>query len=331
MLEAPRLLLPRALDPLYPREPPPKASRFPPPLRERSRPPIRSAPPPLALFPKPAPPPRLPMPAPPPRLLERLPPCRPNCCRALACRLLRESPRVVPPNLSAVARSRYGAPPRCSGLCCHLLPPPAPPTPPPPRAPPPPPTPPTPATPPPPPTPADVAAIAAAGDWIRWPVPAKVVTIAATNIRVAIEIVVSVDSDVVVAAPSTAPTPTAAPERPHHHTHAERNRHTRGIVARRRIIDRRVRIVCRTVHHDGIIRRHIDHLRIRLFDDDHALVFDDFRFYFLLLGRFQIALILGLLAHSLNGIHHIALLREEGVAKIGRPLDVVCQTLYHIG
>src|ERR1700745_3458734 len=108
MLEAPRLLLPRALDPLYPRAPPPKASRCPPPLRERSRPPIRSAPPPLALFPTPAPPPRLPMPAPPPRLLERLPPCRPNCCRALACRLLRESPRVVPPNLSAVARSRYG-------------------------------------------------------------------------------------------------------------------------------------------------------------------------------------------------------------------------------
>src|SRR5262249_12689104 len=37
MLEAPRLLLPRAFDPLYPRAPPPKASRFPPPLRERSR------------------------------------------------------------------------------------------------------------------------------------------------------------------------------------------------------------------------------------------------------------------------------------------------------
>ena len=37
MLEEPRLLLLRALDPLYPLEPPPKASRFPPPLRERSR------------------------------------------------------------------------------------------------------------------------------------------------------------------------------------------------------------------------------------------------------------------------------------------------------
>src|ERR1700746_1956700 len=118
MLEAPRLLLPRALDPLYPREPPPKASRFPPPLRERSRPPIRSAPPPLVLLPKPAPPPRLPMPPAAP-LLDRLPPCRPSCCRAAAWRKERAPPRVVPPNLSAVARSRYGAPPRCAGLCCH--------------------------------------------------------------------------------------------------------------------------------------------------------------------------------------------------------------------
>src|SRR3977135_1656910 len=130
MLEAPRLLLPRAFDPLYPREPPPKASRFPPPLRERFRLPMRSAPPPRAGLPEPPlPPPRLPIPDPPARLLARLPPCRPTCCRALACRLERESPRVVPPNLFAVARSRYGAPPRCSGLCCHrsLFPPPSPP------------------------------------------------------------------------------------------------------------------------------------------------------------------------------------------------------------
>src|SRR5262249_31314861 len=114
MLEAPRLLPERALDPLYPLDPPPKASRFPPPLRDRSRLPIRSGPPPPARLPRPAPPPRLPAPparlptpAPPPaRLLARLPPCLPSCCRALACRLVRESPRVVPPNRFAVARSR---------------------------------------------------------------------------------------------------------------------------------------------------------------------------------------------------------------------------------
>src|SRR5580700_8297189 len=41
--------------------------------------------------------------------------------RALDWRLARESPRAVPPNLSAVARSPYGAPPRCAGWCCQLL------------------------------------------------------------------------------------------------------------------------------------------------------------------------------------------------------------------
>ena len=101
MLEAPRLLLPRALDPLYPREPPPKASRFPPPLRERSRPPIRSAPPPLALFPTPAPP-RLPMPAPPPRLLSVTPTRAPANvtmdspkCRLVRGQKCRESPPQI--------------------------------------------------------------------------------------------------------------------------------------------------------------------------------------------------------------------------------------------
>src|SRR6516162_595251 len=141
MLEAPRLLLPRVFDPLYPLAPPPKASRFPPPLRERSRLPMRSAPPPPGRLRAPAPPParlltpppaRLLRPPLPARLLARLPPCRPSCCRAPAWRLARESPRVVPPNLSAVARSRYGAPPRCCGLCFHLpspRPPPMPPRP----------------------------------------------------------------------------------------------------------------------------------------------------------------------------------------------------------
>ena len=53
MLEEPRLLLLRALDPLYPLEPPPNASRFPPPLRERSRLPMRSALPAPARSPRP--------------------------------------------------------------------------------------------------------------------------------------------------------------------------------------------------------------------------------------------------------------------------------------
>src|SRR5205814_8722975 len=53
-------------------------------------------------------------------ILARLPPWRPSRCLAPAWRLARESPRAAPPNLSAVARSRYGAPPRCCGLCIQL-------------------------------------------------------------------------------------------------------------------------------------------------------------------------------------------------------------------
>ena len=72
-------------------------------------------------------------------------------------------------------------------------------------------------------------------------------------------------------------------------------------------------------------------MRIGLFDDDHALVFDDFGFHLLLLGGFQIALFLGLLAHALHGIHHIALLRQECVAQVGGPLNVVGEALDYIG
>jgi hypothetical protein len=72
-------------------------------------------------------------------------------------------------------------------------------------------------------------------------------------------------------------------------------------------------------------------LRIRLFDYDHTLAFDNLRLYFLLLVRFQVAVALGLLAHALHGVHHIALLRKEGVAQVGGPLNVVGQSLDQVG
>jgi hypothetical protein len=71
-------------------------------------------------------------------------------------------------------------------------------------------------------------------------------------------------------------------------------------------------------------------LRICLFDHDHALVLDDFGFHLLLFGRFQVALVLGFLAHALDGIHQIALLGQECVAQIGGPLNVVCEAIYYI-
>jgi len=68
-----------------------------------------------------------------------------------------------------------------------------------------------------------------------------------------------------------------------------------------------------------------------LFDHDHTLILDHPRLYLLLLSRFQIAVVVSLFAHALHGIHHIALLRQESVAQICGPLNIVCHALHHIG
>jgi hypothetical protein len=71
-------------------------------------------------------------------------------------------------------------------------------------------------------------------------------------------------------------------------------------------------------------------LRIGLLDDDDALVLDDSGFHLLLFGGLQTTLVLSPLAHPLNGIHDVALLRQKGIAQVNRPLDVVSQALYHV-
>src|SRR4051812_11478584 len=75
-------------------------------------------------FPILSPPPAPPAPARLPEALRSLTPAprwlRP--ARLLApARFPAASPRAEPPNLFAVARSPYGAPPRWLGLCCHVL------------------------------------------------------------------------------------------------------------------------------------------------------------------------------------------------------------------
>jgi hypothetical protein len=109
-------------------------------------------------------------------------------------------------------------------------------------------------------------------------------TISTGNVRVTVEIVIAIDSDIVVAPPGSAPPPTTAPGRPHGHTHTERNRHSRGVVPWWRIVNGRIGINWRPVHHNGIVGRYINDLRVGLFDHDHALAFDDFGFHLLLFG-----------------------------------------------
>ena len=136
MLEAPRELADRALEPLKPLELPPKPLALRPLLDGMLRLPIWSLSPRFAVAPED---PRLAALG--PALADRLevaalagrlavpavaPPDRlpaPPCWRALAWRLLNESPRADPPYLLAVALSAYGVPPRWLASCCQLAPP----------------------------------------------------------------------------------------------------------------------------------------------------------------------------------------------------------------
>ena len=144
--------------------------------------------------------------------------------------------------------------------------------------------------------------------------PPDVAAVAAANVRIAIEIIVVIDVDVIVSTPPAAPTPAPAPERSHRHSNAEGDRHPRRVITGWRIVDRRVGIERCSPNYIGIVRRDVNNLGIGLLDHNHTLTFEGFRFYFLLFGRLQISLVVGLLAHALDGIHHVTLLREESIA-----------------
>jgi hypothetical protein len=140
---------------------------------------------------------------------------------------------------------------------------------------------------------------------------------------VAIEAVVVVDINT-AATPAATPAPTAAPPCSHHHSRAKGDRGARGVVAGR-IGDRWIWIHRFTVYSCRLICRHVDNFRIGRLYHHHVLVFDYSRFHCLLWSGVQSTLILCLPAHALNGIHQPALLRQEGIAKISGPLQVVSQ------
>src|SRR5262249_27488576 len=141
------------------------------------------------------------------------------------------------------------------------------------------------------------------------------------DIRVAVEGVVSVDVDGVIA-PAGAPPPSAAKCGTHRDTSAEGDGCCACGIAPRRIGDRRIWIDGRPVDSQRVVRRNVDYLRIRLLDHDHLLVVGGLGLHCLLWCRFQRAGCLRFLPHALHGIHHVALLRKKGIAKVCRPLDV---------
>src|SRR6266850_3302296 len=65
------------------------------------------------------------------------------------------------------------------------------------------------------------------------------------------------------------------------------------------------------IHQPGIISRHVDYLRVGRFDDDSVAL----RCYLLLFIAIQLAALLRLLTHRLDGIRHVLLLIGIGVAK----------------
>jgi hypothetical protein len=158
---------------------------------------------------------------------------------------------------------------------------------------------------------------------IGWAVSTVYVGVA---VGVPVEIIIVVNCDVVVPTPTAAIAPTSAPCCAHRQSHTERNRHTSGIVADRRIGDGRIGVDRRAIHDHWIVARYVDDLRIRLFDDHDLLGFHHLDFHLLLFGGFQVACVLCLFPHALNSIHNGALLSEKCVAKIGGPLNVIRET-----
>ena len=162
---------------------------------------------------------------------------------------------------------------------------------------------------------------------------ASIHAVAAADVRVAVEVVVDVYVDVIVAAPPAVITPTTMPSRSHRHTDTEGNGHSGHVSTRWRrwwIDNRRIGINGWAVDHGRVISRHINDLWIGLLNDNDLLGLDNFCFHLLLLSGFQIARVLGLFPHALNGIHHVTLLCQESIAQVGDPLNVIRKALHYV-
>ena len=139
----------------------------------------------------------------------------------------------------------------------------------------------------------------------------------------------------VVATPSATPAPTSpatAPNRAHSHTHAKRDGTCCDDGAGRwRIVYGRIGIGRWSPHRNWVVLRNVDHLGTRRLDLYVGVTALRSRGYLLLPGRLQRAIALSSLAHALHSLHDFLLLRQEDVAKIRRPTDVLIQTFQQIG
>jgi hypothetical protein len=161
------------------------------------------------------------------------------------------------------------------------------------------------------------ATVAAATSWL------VVYAVPTVNVAVAVEIVIVVNCDVVVSTPPAAITPAATPCSSHGETNSEGDRHSRRVISWRWIGNGRIGIDRRTINDGRIVAGDINDLWIGLLNYDDLFRFHHLGFYFLLFRGFQVARSLCLFAHALHSFHDIALLRQECVAQICSPLDVI--------
>jgi hypothetical protein len=84
------------------------------------------------------------------------------------------------------------------------------------------------------------------------------------SVVVVYKIVVIVEGDVVVASPVGVVTPASTPCRPRRHSDSEGDCHSCGVVSRRRIGDRRIRVDRRTVNHYRVVTGYVENLWVGL-------------------------------------------------------------------
>ncbi len=147
----------------------------------------------------------------------------------------------------------------------------------------------------------------------RSPVPPVSISV---DVPVGIE--VSVDIDVNVATPPVRAPPRITPCGAYGDARGKGKRGSNRYVLRRIIVIRRIRrIPPRSVYHGGIINRHVDYLRAGRLDLDDCFLDDNN----LLLRRLEVARSLSFCAKTLDGVHDIFLLREEGIAQLLCPVE----------
>ena len=142
-----------------------------------------------------------------------------------------------------------------------------------------------------------------------------------------------IDIDVAVApVAAAAPVIAPAPDRPAR-TEGQPGRDDAGADIGRitKVVRRIVRVGPSSIDSRRLVVRHVHRPRLGRLDDDHLLVFLGLNSDFLLLRRDELLVVISLGAQPLDRIHHVRLLREEGVTQILGPFELVAHHGQNLG